>query len=208
MEGYMLHWQETSLKAGDCADFLVASDRRLSRCSQLLNFLERSYFHEYKMPFSSDDGAAPWRELEAALRAFAVENPTGYMELQIARITEAVGSLFSKLLDKESSFRFYISVSNSSESIIEDYQNEFRFLVEFKTAMLIYKAELETCYTAFRRAQARRDRSAQCQPRPSPVDLARKLAWNPGAGYEPVSTVVRTPYRLSLVSFPCTVHHS
>ncbi|GAQ90983.1 hypothetical protein KFL_007090100 [Klebsormidium nitens] len=108
------------------------------------------------------------------------------MELQIARITEAVGSLFSKLLDKESSFRFYISVSNSSESIIEDYQNEFRFLVEFKTAMLIYKAELETCYTAFRRAQARRDRSAQCQPRPSPVDLARKLAWNPGAGYEPI----------------------
>ncbi|GAQ87934.1 hypothetical protein KFL_003890050 [Klebsormidium nitens] len=186
MEGYMLHWQETSLKAGDCADFLVASGRRLSKCSQLLHFLERNYFHENKMPFSSDDGAAPWRELEAALRAFAVEYPTGHMELQIARITEAVGSLFSKLLDKESSFRFYISVSNSSESTIEDHKNEFRFLVEFKTAMLTYKDELETCYTAFRRAQARRDRSAQCQPRSSPVDLTRKFAWNPGGGYEPI----------------------
>jgi hypothetical protein len=90
----MLHWQETSLKDGDCADFLVASGRRLSKCSQLFHFLERNYFHENKLPFSYDDGAAPWRELEAALRAFAVEYPTGYMELQIASITEAVGSPF------------------------------------------------------------------------------------------------------------------
>jgi hypothetical protein len=130
MEPYMRHWEVTVRHAKDCADFLMASRDALKECSSVFRYLERDFKDRLLMHFSSGSGGAPWVELEAALRRFAMACPTESLVDHTKRLSEAFVKLKEGLLDVEDAFGLYIATGPTS---VEGHRRRYRYLVEFKT---------------------------------------------------------------------------
>ena len=149
MEPYMLRWQETASHAVECADFLKDCRAPLEACSRVCRYLQRDYMHRHGMAFGSDDGTSPWREVEAALRDFARANPTDSLGERTARIAAAFAELKSRFLDAEEDFKLYIMTTPDAS---DAHRGHYRFLVEFKTRLLVEKATMEDCLAEYMRA--------------------------------------------------------
>lgn len=118
----------------------------------MYRYLERDYRYRHNLPFSSDSGTAPWRELEAALRAFSAACPTESLGVHTARIAEAFIGLQKRLLNEEGGFNLFVS---TSPNVTSGQRRQYRFLVEFKTELLRYKQDMEDSHTRFLRALGR-----------------------------------------------------
>jgi hypothetical protein len=151
MEPYMRHWEVTAQHARECADFLRACRVRLGECSSMFGVLERDFKYRHLLHISSKSGVsgAPWEELEAALRRFAMACPTESMVDLITGISKAFLKLKVGLLDKEDAFNLYLSSASTAD---ESHRSDFYYFVTFKVRLMEFKDAMERSHATFSRA--------------------------------------------------------